>query len=126
MLHRLYRPYIIAYGYFCVCILAIIDSRVRAFGRIFGECLVESGNVKVLEDAKTILTPYGGRFEYDVSGIKFNVHLKHADRVQKGSFLPYRLWWFRPIVSLCKPWQTLFNVSETKFEKQQHSINDFY
>ena len=61
-----------------------LNKYVKSFGRIFGECLVESDQRKVLEEARTILTPYGGRFEYNIDGVKFQVHLKHADRVQKG------------------------------------------
>ena len=61
-----------------------LNQWVRSFGRIFGECLIESGQKKVLEEGKTILTPYGGRLEYDIEGIQFLIHLKHAERVQKG------------------------------------------
>ena len=46
--------------------------------------MIESGQKKVLEEGKTILTPYGGRLEYDIEGIQFLIHLKHAERVQKG------------------------------------------
>ena len=38
-----------------------LNKYVKSFGRIFGQALIDQGQKKVLEDAKTVLTPYGGR-----------------------------------------------------------------
>ena len=37
-----------------------------------------------LRKGKIVITPYGGRLEYNIAGTKLIVHLKDADKVQRG------------------------------------------
>ena len=61
-----------------------LNKWVYSFGTILAELLHQRRLGKCVEEAKTVLTPYGGRLEYNIEGIKFHVHLKNAERVQKG------------------------------------------
>jgi hypothetical protein len=52
-----------------------------------------------LSRGKIIITPYGGRMEYNINGTMMYVHLKDADKVQKGKrwsqvmYLYYLIGW---------------------------------
>ena len=60
-----------------------LNKYVKSFGRIFGQNLIAQGQKKALEEAKTILTPYGGRLEYSIDQINFHVHLKVRLKITK-------------------------------------------
>ncbi len=61
-----------------------LNKWVYSFGTILAELLHQRRLGQCVEDAKTVLTPYGGRLEYNIQGIDFHVHLKNAERVQRG------------------------------------------
>ena len=52
-----------------------------------------------LSNGKIIITPYGGRIEYNIAGTALVVHLKDADKVQRGKrwsqvmYLYYLIGW---------------------------------
>ena len=87
-----------------------ILTTAESFGKVLAELLYKKGLGQCVEDARVLLTPYGGRLgqslflyickywwvyfkywnsskflkEYEIQGINFHVHLKNAERVQEG------------------------------------------
>ena len=62
----------------------VLNFYVKQFKRILKRLLQEEMLPEVIKTETLIITPYGGRMDFNFGQTKFYVHLKDAELVQKG------------------------------------------